>query len=52
MYGVDEFFIAYLRATFAGGGFRGRIRNIGDRCVKKLPELALTAKLAEGLLPI
>jgi hypothetical protein len=52
MYGIDEFFVPYLRATFTGGGFRGRIRDIGDRCVKDLPNLALTAKLAENLLPI
>jgi hypothetical protein len=52
MYEIDEFFVPYLRATFAGGGFRGKIREIGDRCVKDLPNLVLTAKLAEGLLPI
>ena len=52
MYGIDEFFIQYLRATFAGGGFRGRVRQVGGRCVKDPPNLALTARLAEGLLAI
>lgn len=52
MYGIAEFFVPYLRATFEGGGFRGRMRDIGDRCVKDLPDLALTTKLAEDLLPI
>jgi hypothetical protein len=52
MYGVDEFFVRYLRATFTGGGFRGRLRDIDDRCVKDLPDLAVTARLAEDLLPI
>jgi len=52
MYGIDEFFVPYLRATFTGGGFRGRIRAVGDRCVKDLPTFALTADLAKDLLPI
>jgi hypothetical protein len=53
MYDIDEFFVPYLRATFSGGGFRGRIRPVGeDRCVKDLPNLALTAELAKDLLPI
>jgi hypothetical protein len=52
MYGIDEFFIRYLRASFAGGGFRGRIRDTGGKCVKDLPPFVLTSRLAEGLLPI
>jgi len=53
MYGIDELFVTYLRATFSGGGFRGRIRAVSeDRCVKDLPNLALTARLAKDLLPI
>jgi hypothetical protein len=52
MYGIDEFFISYLRATFAGGGFRGRIRDVGIGCVKDLPSLSLTAMLSQGLLAI
>jgi hypothetical protein len=52
MYEIDEFFVPYLRATFTGGGFRGKIREIGDRCVKDLPDLALTTRLAKDLLPI
>jgi hypothetical protein len=53
MYGVDEFLVPYLRATFVGGGFRGRIRAVSeDRCVKDAPNLAITAELARDLLPI
>ena len=40
---LDEFFISYLRETFAGGGFRGR---------KSRPALDLTRVLADGLAEI
>lgn len=53
MYGIDERFVEYLRATFAHGGFRGRAQLLeGDesRCRKAAPNLAVARRLAEGLL--
>jgi hypothetical protein len=47
-----EFFVDYLRATFAGGGFRGKCDADELRVWKVPPGLDLTARLADGLLPI
>jgi hypothetical protein len=49
---VTEYFVEYLRATFAGGGFRGRIEGDEERVWKAAPDLELTRLLADGLLPI
>lgn len=48
----SEFFVDYLRSTFAGGGFRGRSDADDERAWKMLPDLRLTRQLAHGLLPI
>ena len=51
MYGVDEYFVEYLRATLAQGGFRGRIIDDGAGPLhKESPKLIITAQLARGLL--
>jgi hypothetical protein len=53
MYGLDELFVSYLRLTFLGGGFRGRIVSATeDYVLKPRPDLRLTDSLAEGLLLI
>jgi hypothetical protein len=52
MYEIDEFFVPYLRATFAGGGFRGRVDVDEERAWKVLPDLTITRELAAGLLEI
>jgi hypothetical protein len=52
MYEIDEFFVPYLRATFAGGGFRGRVDADEERAWKVLPDLTITRELAAGLLEI
>jgi hypothetical protein len=49
---VDERFVPYLRATFAGGGFRGRIDSDENRVWKAPPSLELTAMPALDLAPI
>jgi hypothetical protein len=52
MYDIDEFFVAYLRATFAGGGFRGRCEADEERAWKVMPDLEVTRLLAAGLAEI
>ena len=49
---VDELFVAFLRATFRGGGFRGKLDADEERAWKLPPDLELAAMLADGLLPI
>ncbi len=55
MYGVDEYFVDYLRATFSFGGFRGKTRWIDqqdmDSGQKSPPRLSIIGGLTEGLLP-
>jgi len=51
MYGVDEYFVDYLRATLAQGGVRGRIMDDGDgQTHKEPPKLKIASQLATGLL--
>ena len=55
MYEVDEYFVPYLRATLASGGFRGKVELLPDddqRCRKVEPKLGLVRTLADGLIPI
>jgi hypothetical protein len=55
MYGIDEPFVAYLRATFAHGGFRGRVKVLEDdesKCRKVAPRLGIVEQLAEDLWPL
>ena len=52
MYDIDEFFVSYLRATFAGGGFRGCTEADEERAWKVPPGLEVTKALADGLAPI
>jgi hypothetical protein len=55
MYGIEEHFVEYLRATFIGGGFRGRIELLPDddqQCRKVAPQLRIVQRLAADLLPI
>lgn len=54
MYDIDEYFVAYLRASCASGGFRGRVEPFPDddqRCYKAAPGLHIVASLAADLLP-
>jgi hypothetical protein len=51
----DEYFVAYLRASFVGGGFRGRVETLPDddeQCRKVAPPLQIVQALAADLLPI
>jgi hypothetical protein len=55
MYGIDERFVEYLRATFSWGGFRGRVKTLEEdesRCRKVAPKLDVVRSLSDGLLPI
>jgi len=55
MYEIDEYFVEYLRATFAFGGFRGYVETLPDddqRCRKVAPPLQIIQPLAADLLPI
>jgi hypothetical protein len=55
MYDINEYFIEYLRATFAFGGFRGRVETPPDddqRCQKVAPQLEIVQALAADLLPM
>lgn len=55
MYDLNEYFIAYLRATFAFGGFRGRVEPLPDddqRCHKVAPQVQIVPALAADLLPM
>jgi hypothetical protein len=55
MYEIEETFVEYLRATFAYGGFRGRVETLPDdesRCRKAAPTLDVVQFLAEGLAPL
>ncbi|MGA8117219.1 MAG: hypothetical protein WCA46_26595 [Actinocatenispora sp.] len=49
MYGIDEWFVDYLRATFTGGGFRGRCESDGPDSRKLLPDLRICRELARDL---
>ena len=54
MYEINEYFVAYLRATFASGGFRGRVELIPEdesRVRKVAPQLHLIDALAQQLMP-
>jgi hypothetical protein len=52
MYGIDELFVPYLRATLSNGGFRGKVACEGEKCWKVAPALELTKTLATGLTPL
>ena len=55
MYDIDEYFVAYLRATFDNGGFRGRAElDLEDdqRVLKPGSRLHIVQELAADLLPI
>jgi hypothetical protein len=55
MYGIDERFVEYLRATLSWGGFRGRVKTLEadeSRCRKVAPALGIVRRLSEGLLPL
>ena len=55
MYEIEETFVEYLRATFAYGGFRGRVETLpGDesQCRKAAPTLDVVRFLAGGLAPL
>ncbi|MEV4753639.1 hypothetical protein AB0J86_00765 [Micromonospora sp. NPDC049559] len=48
-----DWFVGYLRETFRGGGFRGKVDVRDDSVVGRLiPDLEITHRLAEGLQPI
>ena len=49
MYDIDELFVPYLRATFWGGGFRGRLDADERRSWKLMPDLDVTKMLAAEL---
>lgn len=53
MYDIDEFFVPYLRATLANGGFRGKVEcedeTFSGKCWKVEPTLELSRSLAAGL---
>jgi hypothetical protein len=51
MYGVNEYFVDYLRATFQYGGFRGKMDTTRLEGGKKLrPTLQIIEKLSNNLL--
>ena len=51
MYGVNEYFVDNLRATFRFGGFRGKMDTISPSGGKKTPpNLQIIDKLADNLL--
>jgi hypothetical protein len=55
MYEIEETFVEYLRASFAYGGFRGRVECLPDdesRCRKNTPKLEVVQSLAKGLAPL
>ena len=55
MYDIEETFVEYLRASFAYGGFRGRVESLPDdesRCRKAAPTLDVVQYLAAGLAPL
>lgn len=55
MYEINEYFVDYLRATFASGGFRGRAEVMPEdesRVRKITPQLHLINTLARDLLPL
>lgn len=55
MYEIEETFVEYLRATFACGGFRGRVQTLPDdesRCRKAAPRFDVVQSLADGLAPL
>lgn len=48
-----DYFVAYLRETFRGGGFRGAIAENGDGSLhREIPDFDITRRLADGLQPI
>lgn len=47
-----EWFVANLRATFLGGGFRGRLDPTGPRGEGRAPPRPLARDLTRGLLPL
>lgn len=52
MYEINEYFVEYLRATFASGGFRRRVEPMADdesRAQKVVPRLQLIDVLARDL---
>jgi hypothetical protein len=55
MYEIVETFVEYLRASFANGGFRGRVETLPDNdqaCRKVVPKLSICGALAADLRPI
>jgi hypothetical protein len=55
MYEINEYFVAYLRATLASGGFRGRVEAAPEdesRIRKVAPQLRLIDALAQQLMPL
>lgn len=55
MYDINEYFVAYLRRTFAMGGFRGRLEPLPDdesQARKASPRHALIGDLSDGLTPL
>ena len=54
MYGINEYFVAYLQATFRYGGFRGRVETLEEdeeRCHQVTPQLHIITQLATNLVP-
>ena len=52
MYGIDEFFVDYLRETLWWGGFRGKCETLPEdemRCLKKPPALKVVHMLSKEL---